>query len=122
LVEQAKACGAKEDDPLFDLTRLRFCHHGRHVSHQYHHDREKQHLRSFFNRLSKECGFAVSPHRFRHTLATELMKAPDRNLQLVRCLLGHRSVATTMEYIDIDMEIAGKTLANELAFYLDLAV
>ncbi|CAM3468064.1 hypothetical protein XENE109146_15005 [Xenorhabdus nematophila] len=26
------------------------------------------------------------------------MKAPDRNLQLVRCLLGHRSVATTMEY------------------------
>ncbi|MDE9448122.1 tyrosine-type recombinase/integrase, partial [Xenorhabdus bovienii] len=62
------------------------------------------------------------PHRFRHTLATELMKAPDRNLQLVRCLLGHRSVATTMEYIDIDMEIAGKTLANELAFYLDLAV
>ncbi|MEQ1966484.1 MULTISPECIES: tyrosine-type recombinase/integrase [Xenorhabdus] len=121
-VEQARACGAKDDDPLFDLTRLRFRHHGRRVSYQYDHDKEKQHIRSFFNRLSKECGFAVSPHRFRHTLATELMKAPDRNLQLVRSLLGHRSLATTMEYIDIDMEIAGKTLESELAFYLDLSV
>ncbi|MBC8946855.1 recombinase XerD [Xenorhabdus indica] len=50
------------------------------------------------------------------------MKAPDRNLQLVRCLLGHRSLATTLEYIDIDMEIAGKTLENELAIYLDISV
>ncbi|MDP1255169.1 site-specific integrase, partial [Klebsiella pneumoniae] len=55
-----------------------------------------QKIRSFFRRLSKECGFAVSPHRFRHTLATELMKAPERNLQLVKDLLGHRSVSTTM--------------------------
>jgi site-specific recombinase XerD len=65
--------------------------------------------------------FAVSPHRFRHSLATELMKAPDRNLQLVRSLLGHRSIATTMEYIDIDMDIAGKTLENELSLYLDIS-
>ncbi|MDC9595051.1 site-specific integrase, partial [Xenorhabdus sp. IM139775] len=118
LVEQAKACGAKDDDPLFDLSRLRFRYHGRVTSYNY--ERENQHIRSFFNRLSKACGFAVSPHRFRHTLATELMKAPDRNLQLVRCLLGHRSLATTMEYIDMD--IAGKTLESELAVYLDLSV
>ncbi|MCC8378812.1 site-specific integrase [Xenorhabdus sp. PB30.3] len=122
LVEQAKACGAKDDDPLFDLSRLDFHAHGRMNRYRYDHDKERQHIRSFFNRLSKECGFAVSPHRFRHTLATELMKAPDRNLQLVRCLLGHRSLATTLEYIDIDMEIAGKTLENELAIYLDIAV
>ncbi len=122
LVEQARACGAKDDDPLFDLTRLRFRHHGRTISYQYNYDKEVQHIRSFFNRLSKECGFSVSSHRFRHTLATELMKAPDRNLQLVRSLLGHRSLATTMEYIDIDMEIAGKTLENELAIYLDISV
>ncbi|PHM45536.1 recombinase XerD [Xenorhabdus miraniensis] len=99
-----------------------FRYHGRMVSYQYDHDKEKQHIRSFFYRLSKECDFAISPHRFRHTLATELMKAPDHNLQLVRSLLGHRSVATTMEYIDIDMEIAGKTLENELAIYLDISV
>ncbi|MCP9268244.1 tyrosine-type recombinase/integrase [Xenorhabdus sp. XENO-1] len=122
LVEQAKACGAKDDDPLFDLSRLDLHALGRMSRYRYDHDKERQHIRSFFNRLSKECGFAISPHRFRHTLATELMKAPDRNLQLVRCLLGHRSLATTLEYIDIDMEIAGKTLENELAIYLDISV
>ncbi|MDC9591762.1 site-specific integrase [Xenorhabdus sp. XENO-10] len=97
-VEQARACGAKDDDPLFDLSRLSLHAHGQMSRYRYDHDKERQHIRSFFNRLSKECGFAVSPHRFRHTLAT------------------------TMEYIDIDMEIAGKTLENELAIYLDISV
>ncbi|MBD2786485.1 site-specific integrase [Xenorhabdus sp. DI] len=124
LVEQAKACGAKDDDPLFDLSRLRY--HGQVTSYNYNYnynyDRENQYIRSFFQRLSKECGFAVSSHRFRHTLATELMKSPDRNLHLVKCLLGHRSLATTMEYIDIDMEIAGKTLESELVFCMDFSV
>ncbi|XBY08155.1 site-specific integrase [Escherichia coli] len=54
----------------------------------------------FFRRLSRECGFFVSSHRFRHTLATKLMAAPERNLHMVKSILGHRSVATTMEYID----------------------
>ncbi|TYO97714.1 phage integrase family protein [Xenorhabdus doucetiae] len=120
LVEQAKACGAEDDDPLFDLSRLRLRYHGQVTSYSY--DRENQYIRSFFYRLSKKCGFAVSPHRFRHTLATELMKSPDRNLHLVKCLLGHRSLATTMEYIDIDMDIAGKTLESELVFYMDFSV
>ncbi|STP92312.1 putative integrase [Enterobacter hormaechei] len=81
-----------------------------------------QKIRSFFRRLSKECGFAVSPHRFRHTLATELMKAPERNLQLVKDLLGHRSVSTTMEYVELNMDIVGKTLEEELSLHTDLCV
>ncbi|MEG5901634.1 site-specific integrase [Enterobacter bugandensis] len=76
-----------------------------------------QNIRSFFRRLSKECGFPVSPHRFRHTLATELMRAPDRNLQLVKELLGHRSVSTTMEYVEMNMDVVGRTLETELMFY-----
>ncbi|MCG3460794.1 tyrosine-type recombinase/integrase [Xenorhabdus bovienii] len=122
LVERAKACGIGNAEPIFDLTRLNFRYNGLMTSYEYDINREKQHIRSFFRRLSRECGFAISPHRFRHTLASELMKAPDRNLQMVKNLLGHRSVVTTMEYIDIDMEIAGKTLAQELALYLDLSV
>ncbi|MGJ0636009.1 hypothetical protein [Xenorhabdus bovienii] len=35
LAGQARACGAKDDDPLFDLTRLSFRHHGRTISYQY---------------------------------------------------------------------------------------
>ncbi|GEM_PF-6108065 len=42
-----------------------------------------QKVGSFYRRLSKECGFAVSPHRYGYTLATELIKALERNLQLV---------------------------------------
>ncbi|CEE93670.1 putative phage integrase (fragment) [Xenorhabdus nematophila str. Anatoliense] len=122
MVERAKACGIGNADPIFDLTRLNFRYNGLMTGYEYNINREKQHIRSFFRRLSRECGFAISPHRFRHTLASELMKAPDRNLQMVKNLLGHRSVVTTMEYIDIDMEIAGKTLAQELALYLDLSV
>lgn len=78
-----------------------------------------QPVKSFFRRLSKECGFAVSPHRFRHTLATELMKSPDRNLQMVKGLLGHRSITTTMGYIDINLDVTCRTLESELGLYLD---
>lgn len=78
-----------------------------------------QPVKSFFRRLSKECVFAVSPHRFRHTLATELMKSPDRNLQMVKGLLGHRSITTTMEYIDINLDVTCRTLESELGLYLD---
>ena len=79
-----------------------------------------QKIRSFFRRLSKECGFTVSSHRFRHTLATELMKSPERNLQLVKDLLGHRSVSTTMEYVELQMDIVGKTLEAELSLHTDI--
>ncbi|CAM3618019.1 tyrosine-type recombinase/integrase [Rouxiella silvae] len=116
LISKAEDCGAGPSDHIFNVNRF-LCL-----------DKERaflpvntplQPIRSFFRRLSKECGFAVSPHRFRHTLATVLMMAPDRNLQLVKSMLGHRSLATTMEYIDINMDVAGKTLERELALYTD---
>ncbi|CDH04685.1 putative phage integrase (fragment) [Xenorhabdus bovienii str. oregonense] len=119
LVKRAIAAGAKADDPIFDLSRLSVPHQSRLSRYKYDIDREKQQLRSFFRRLSRECDFAVSPHRFRHTMATTLMKSPDRNLPLVKRLLGHRNVATTMEYIDLDMEVTGKTLERELGLYTD---
>ncbi|WP_338861198.1 site-specific integrase [Xenorhabdus griffiniae] len=119
LVARAMAAGAEGNDPIFDLSRLSVPHPSRLSRYQYDINREKQQLRSFFRRLSRECDFAVSPHRFRHTVATTLMKAPDRNLPLVKRLLGHRNVATTMEYIDLDMEVTGKTLARELGLYTD---
>lgn len=61
-------------------------------------------IRAFFRRLSRECGFAISPHRFRHTIATELMKQPERNLKIVKDLLGHSSIHTTLEYVAGDIE------------------
>ncbi|HGG5995623.1 TPA: tyrosine-type recombinase/integrase [Salmonella enterica subsp. diarizonae serovar 61:r:z53] len=61
-------------------------------------------IRAFFRRLSRECGYAISPHRFRHTIATELMKLPGSNLKLVKDLLGHSSIHTTLEYVNGDIE------------------
>jgi integrase len=60
-------------------------------------------LRAFFRRLSKECGFTVSPHRFRHTLATNLMAQPDRNIKMAQVLLGHSTPAVTLEYVEADL-------------------
>ncbi|SFK36330.1 tyrosine-type recombinase/integrase [Xenorhabdus mauleonii] len=119
LIERATAAGAEASDPIFDLSRLSVPHPSRLSRYKYDINREKQQLRSFFRRLSRECDFAVSPHRFRHTMASTLMKSPDRNLPLVKRLLGHRNVATTMEYIDLDMEVTGKALERELGLYTD---
>ncbi|WP_445000284.1 tyrosine-type recombinase/integrase [Halomonas mongoliensis] len=45
----------------------------------------------------------MSPHRFRHTLGTELMREPDRNLHIVKALLGHSNISTTLEYVEVDI-------------------
>ncbi|MBT0726029.1 tyrosine-type recombinase/integrase [Rosenbergiella australiborealis] len=117
LVEKSTEFGARSEDYLFDVNRIQ-------LSQQVTWDADTVHqkTRSFFRRLSKECGFAVSSHRFRHTLATELMKSPERNLQLVKELLGHRSVSTTMEYVELKMDIVGKALEAELSLHTDIMV
>ncbi|QIZ52232.1 hypothetical protein DWG24_16490 [Dickeya zeae] len=121
LLAQAKLAGARPFDMLFDVNR--FAPSRRHQDeYQYDETQALQSTRSFFRRLARDCGFAVTAHRFRHTLATELMKTPDRNLQLVKDLLGHSSVSTTMEYIELNMEIVGRTLETELALHTDICV
>lgn len=115
LIEKSTGLGAGNGDCLFDVNRIYL---NRHVA--WDAAKAHQKIRSFFRRLSKECGFTVSPHRFRHTLATELMKSPERNLQLVKDLLGHRSVSTTMEYVELKMDIVGKTLEAEMSLHTDV--
>jgi integrase len=115
LIIKSAELGAGKEDYLFDVNRILLNCYVEWDAAKVH-----QKTRSFFRRLSKECGFAVSPHRFRHTLATELMKSPERNLQLVKDLLGHRSVSTTMEYVELKMDIVGKTLEAELSLHTDI--
>ncbi|WP_099350933.1 tyrosine-type recombinase/integrase [Erwinia amylovora] len=116
LLEKAREFEAEGDDPLFHYERFVSTRYNRHLLTKMP---SLQPLRSFFNRLSSECGFTVSPHRFRHSLATLLMTAPDRNIQMVKGLLGHRSLSTTMEYIDIDIQNTGRTLEMELSLHMD---
>ncbi|WP_129586845.1 site-specific integrase, partial [Proteus alimentorum] len=71
-------------------------------------------LRSFFKRLSAECNFIISPHRFRHTVATHMMQSPERNLYVVKRLLGHASITSTLEYIDESVDNLRDILEAEL--------
>jgi site-specific recombinase XerC len=72
--------------------------------------------------LSRESSFDISSHRFRHTLATELMKSPDRNLKVLKDLLGHRNVRTTMKYTELDMEVAGSALEQGVVLHTDITI
>jgi site-specific recombinase XerD len=52
-----------------------------------------------FERLARDCGFAVRPHMFRHTAATSWVRA-GTDLDVVRALLGHVSLASTTVYLN----------------------
>lgn len=42
----------------------------------------------------------VHPHQFRHALATDLIKK-NAPVQIVKQILGHEDLSTTMIYVDI---------------------
>lgn len=46
----------------------------------------------------------VSPHKLRHTMATELLKSKDFNIREIQTLLGHSSINTTMVYTHVVMD------------------
>jgi site-specific recombinase XerD len=68
---------------------------------------------AFYKRLSAKLDVAISPHRFRHTLASRLMREPDRDIHTVKEILGHRNIATTMKYISVNFEQM-RELLNEV--------
>ncbi len=49
-----------------------------------------------------------------HTIATHMMKSPDRNLQAVKKLLGYVSIQSTLEYIDDNVDSLRDILEKEL--------
>jgi integrase len=49
-------------------------------------------------RLWKELGLEITPHQFRHAAAYIMLKADPGNYELVRRVLGHRSIATTRDF------------------------
>jgi len=54
--------------------------------------------KGFFDRLADKCGFPVRPHMLRHTAATNWVRA-GVDLDVVRALLGHASLASTTVYL-----------------------
>ncbi|WP_077545450.1 tyrosine-type recombinase/integrase [Rodentibacter genomosp. 2] len=66
-----------------------------------------------FRVISSRVGFQVSPHRFRHTVATYLMKDPE-NLYVAKQLLGHKDVRVTLTYIESDVEMLREKVNSTL--------
>jgi integrase len=57
----------------------------------------------FFRGVREDFHINMSCHRFRHTVGTEMMKRVS-NPKIVQTLLGHKSLATTMIYVQVDVE------------------
>ena len=69
--------------------------------------------KDFFDRLARQCGFPVRPHMLRHTAATNWVRA-GTDLDVVKALLGHASLASTSVYLharDEDKRRAVETVA-----------
>ncbi|MDP8189046.1 site-specific integrase [Pasteurella skyensis] len=98
LVLEMTRIGRKKQDQLFNLnvisryTRFKGC------------DMTKDQVSYLFYVLSKLLGFKVSTHRFRHTIATQLMKNVD-NLYNVKQLLGHSDLKVTLSYVEYNSEM-----------------
>lgn len=53
----------------------------------------------------------ITPHTFRHTTAMHLLQS-GVDLNMIRSWLGHASIETTHEYVEIDLEMKRKTLQS----------
>lgn len=53
----------------------------------------------------------ITPHTFRHTTAMHLLQS-NVDLSMIRSWLGHASIQTTSEYVEIDLDMKRKTLES----------
>lgn len=67
-------------------------------------------LRTVFSEVSEKLGVRISPHRLRHTFATELVRN-DFDIYNVAALLGHSSVRTTQIYLSADPDRIGRKIS-----------
>jgi len=114
VLERSFAAGAEPEEQLFNVSRFDLKRKAESSPGESDVEMGICPIRAFFRRISRECRFTVSPHRFRHTVATNLMKSPDRNIQAVKRLLGHSSLRSTLEYIDEDIDSLRDILEQEL--------
>jgi integrase len=84
------------DDQAFNVNRHNPMSRRKNLSHPQ--------IAACFRELSRRLGFQVSPHRFRHSLGSALANKPQANLYLIKEILGHSNIQTTMGYVEADME------------------
>ncbi|VXC22292.1 putative tyrosine recombinase XerC [Pseudomonas sp. 8Z] len=96
MLTEAKHAGFSPGDQLFNVNRF-----SRHYKRQ---EMNIDQIEAMYRKLTEKLGVRMTPHRFRHTLATDLMRQPERNIHLTKSLLNHSNIATTMGYIEADYD------------------
>ncbi|MCQ4320690.1 MULTISPECIES: site-specific integrase [Pseudomonadaceae] len=94
ILDKAKRAGFCADDQLFNVNRFSRYYRGKEMT--------LDQVEAMYTKLTTKMGARITPHRFRHTLASDLMKQPERNIHLTKNLLNHSNLATTMSYIEVD--------------------
>lgn len=102
LMEAADKLGFKPNDQLFNVNR--FSRHYRSKTMNI------DQVEGMFRKLIAKIGVRMTPHRFRHTLATDLMRQPERNIHLTKNLLNHSNISTTMGYVQVDYDVMREVL------------
>jgi integrase len=96
ILDAARDTGFEPEDQLFNVNR--FSRHYRSKTMNI------DQIEGMYKKLPQQLGIRMTPHRFRHTLATDLMKQPERNIHITKSLLNHSNIATTLSYIEVDYE------------------
>lgn len=96
LLKAATGLGFSANDQLFNVNRFSIHYRSTNMN--------IDQVEGMYKKLSNAFGIRITPHRFRHTLATDLMRHPERNIHLTKSLLNHSNIATTMSYIEVDYE------------------
>lgn len=100
---QQRHLNAQSPQPLFVNARgQRISRHGANVIVQRHFRTAAKQRRSLEQKR-------IGPHTLRHTAAMHLLQA-GVELNVIRAWLGHVSIATTSQYIEIDMKMKREAL------------
>ncbi|QIQ70849.1 site-specific integrase [Pseudomonas coronafaciens] len=97
LMEIAHKVGFAPTDQIFNVNRFS----GHYSRSQMNSDQ----VEAMYKKLTAMTGVRMTPHRFRHTIASEMMRQPERNIHITKNLLNHSNIATTMEYIEPDYDV-----------------
>lgn len=96
LMTSAHATGFEKHDQLFNVNRFSVRHKRKTMN--------VCQVEKFFQKLSPHCGGRISPHRFRHSLATDLMRSQGRDLYLTQQVCGHTHIRSTLGYVEPDLD------------------
>lgn len=116
LMQRARNLSFSKADQIFNVNRF--------SSHYRSKVMNVDQVEAMYKKLILNTGIRMTPHRFRHTIASDLMKQPDRNIHVTKTLLNHSNMATTMEYIEPDYEVMRmvmneRTLPKGFEYYME---